>query len=297
MTTNRTNLEKNNSDLLNVKKLPSYVDGKTLLEQMKRYPYYGFIDVQLPGAKDQFVMFSSNDCAVSGKLFWTNEFCYEPGSINLWRRLSVNSKVIVDSGAYTGLYSLVSAFVNSKAKIYSFEPVSFIRARLSMNSIVNKFSNIKIFPCALSNQSSTIELHLPFGPEIFTSGTSIVSDKKTETRELASISAYDDLGLYAPDLIKIDAEGAEHLVLQGMTRSFINNPFLLCEILGNKEPGTLLDYLPLDYSFYYIKERGVMVLTNDRDEWRKSGGLNVIYYHKSKISFFNNLLISSINEI
>jgi FkbM family methyltransferase len=263
-------------------RLPPDIDGRTLLQRMKEFPYYGFIDVQPPGSRESFVMFSSNDCAVSSKIFWTGSFSYEPGSIGIWRRLSRDARVVVDCGAYTGLYSLVTAFVNSSALIYAFEPVSFIRARLSMNAIVNGFNNIKVFPCALGDDNHIVELNLPFGPRLFTSGTSITSQKITGTREVAEVRRFDDLDIRSPDLIKIDAEGAEELVFSGMSSSLSNLPFILCEILGKKNPEEILHLLPLGYRYALVMEAGSSVLTEDYDSWRKSGGLNALFYHESK---------------
>lgn len=47
------------------KKLPSNVSGSALIQKMKDFPFYGFIEINLPGTKSSFLMFSSNDCAVS----------------------------------------------------------------------------------------------------------------------------------------------------------------------------------------------------------------------------------------
>ena len=262
-------------------RLPVDVDGKNLIEHMKENPYYGFVDVLLPGGGG-FVMINLNDCAVSSKIFWTGLFSYEPGSLAVWRKLSKISMTIVDCGAYTGIYSLVSAAVNRGASIYAFEPVSFIRARLSKNAIINNCTGIKVYACALGCDSKIIDLNIPFGPTIFSSGTSIVYSKNTNTIEVAKIDGYDSLNLPPPDLVKIDAEGAEELVLQGMKNSLVKNPFILCEVLGKRDPESLIKYLPDGYKYWYVKESGANVITNDSNEWRASGGLNVIYYHADK---------------
>ena len=272
--------EINQLALLN-SRLPVDIDGKQLLAHMKKYPFYGFVDITPPGGGG-FVMINLNDCAVSAKIFYTGRFSYEPGSLAIWRKLCIKSDTIVDCGAYTGIYSLVGASVNRGAYIFAFEPVSFIRERLSKNAIINNCTKIKVHPCALGYGSEIVDLNIPFGPGMFSSGTSIVNGKKSNTIELIKIDSYDNLNLPPPDLIKIDAEGAEDLVLQGMKKSFIKKPFILCEVLGRREPDSLLKFLPDDYQYIFVKEKGKKVLTNDFSEWRTSGGLNVIYYHLEK---------------
>ena len=142
-----------NSMASSMPRLPVKVDGRSLISHMKNHPFYGFVDVSLPGG-GSFIMINLNDCAVSSKIFWTGQFAYEPGSLSVWRHLSKTSGSIVDCGAYTGIYSLVSAAVNNASMIYAFEPVSFIRARLSKNAIINKFSKIKVFPTVSGCDSS-----------------------------------------------------------------------------------------------------------------------------------------------
>jgi FkbM family methyltransferase len=270
-----------NSFAMQSSRLPVDVSGKQLLEHMKKNPFYGFVDVTPPGGGG-FVMLNLNDCAVSSKIFWTGRFSYEPGSLAIWRMLCRNSNTIVDCGAYTGIYSLVAASVNRGASIFAFEPVSFIRARLSKNAIINNCTKIKVYSFALGYGSETIDLNIPFGPEVFSSGTSIVYGKKSDTIEVVKVDSYDNLNLPPPDLIKIDAEGAEDIVLQGMKNSLVENPFILSEVLDRREPESLLKYLPIGYQFFFVKESGSMVLTTNFDEWRNSGGLNVIYYHPDK---------------
>lgn len=271
-------------------RLDKDASGSDVLACMKKTPFYGYIDIQLPGAEKSFFMFSSNDCAVSSEIFWKGFFCYESGSINLWRKLSGKSNVIVDCGAYTGIYSLVSSFVNNKSKIYSFEPVSFIRARLSMNAIINGFSNIKVFPCALGDHNNIIRLNIPFDPKIFTSGTSITRNNKTDYSEVAEIAEFDDLNLMQPDLVKIDAEGSEDLVLSGMKNSLKNIPFVFCEILGEKNPRDLLRFLPIGYDYFLIMEKGKKILTKNISDWRNNHGLNVLYFHKDKFDEIKNYI-------
>jgi hypothetical protein len=50
-----------NEKAISSERLPSNIDGRTLLQRMRDIPYYGFIDVQPPGSLEKFVMFSSND--------------------------------------------------------------------------------------------------------------------------------------------------------------------------------------------------------------------------------------------
>ena len=134
----------------------------------------------------------------------------------------------MDVGAYKGVYTY---FISKYSKIvYAFEPNP--KSYKILKKIVNK--NVKVFPYALSDKSSSDFLKIPKGKKGYSNqGGSIRNVKldknfgklKVETKKI------DDLKLKNIGFIKIDAEGVELQVLKGAKKLIKKyKPTLLIEI-------------------------------------------------------------------
>jgi hypothetical protein len=64
---------------------------------------------------------------------------WEVESRNLWRILARTSKLCLDVGAYSGVYSMEACSVNSDLKVMAFEPNPYMRVRLDSNIAINNF--------------------------------------------------------------------------------------------------------------------------------------------------------------
>jgi FkbM family methyltransferase len=133
-----------------------------------------------------------------------------------------------DIGANVGLYSVYAAKIR-KCRVYAFEPSVFNLELLARNLHLNNLSSsVTIIPVALSNTSREGAFELSSleqggacstfyeGYDQFGKPMQTVFTYRT-----LSISGDDLLSLYAmqaPDYIKIDVDGIEHVILSGMTR-------------------------------------------------------------------------------
>jgi FkbM family methyltransferase len=144
-------------------------------------------------------------------LEWIDNF---PMNVTLW-----------DIGANVGLYSVYAAKTRD-AKVYSFEPSVFNLEVLARNIHLNNLnSNITIIPIALNDITGRGELNMTtedIGGALSTFDRSYGFDGKeievSFSYALFSISmddAFNKLGIPAPDYLKIDVDGIEHLILQG----------------------------------------------------------------------------------
>lgn len=128
--------------------------------------------------------------------------------------------VFVDIGANIGyLTILASKRVGASGHVYSYEPSEREYSRLLRNLAVNKTSNVHASRLALSNFTGQVALwvseeHTGLN-RILSPGANVAGDVSVP------VSRLDEL-LYLPEikLIKIDVEGAEFLVLEGMTALF-----------------------------------------------------------------------------
>ncbi len=207
----------------------------------KEYPYFGYVDVNV-GNLQPFCMFSNNDCSVAQRFFWCGSDAYERHSLLIWSALASKSSITIDIGAYTGIYSISAALANPKSKVFAFEALDRVYFRLLLNKQVNKLGNLQLFNKAVANEDKLVTLNVFSGESVLVTASSLfekklrrpIIDKKTITAISLDSQFQGVSGRIS--LVKIDAEGAEHLVLSGMegiiTRDY---PDMLIEILSDAQ--------------------------------------------------------------
>jgi len=114
---------------------------------------------------------------------------------------------------------------------YAFEPVSENQKLLEQNIKLNKAEpQIKVVKRAVSNKSGTAVIHLSDKQ----SGTHSLSvDRGGSSREIQTVSVdeYCKKHKIVPDVIKIDVEGHEASVFDGMTNCLKTNPTIFMEYI------------------------------------------------------------------
>jgi FkbM family methyltransferase len=129
-------------------------------------------------------------------------------------------QVFVDVGANVGFLTLVAARqVGPKGQVFAFEPGPLNFALLSANVAVNHYRNITLENAAVTDRSGTINLHVcaTGGSDNRVTGA-IAEGSGRECVPVRSVALDDYLQDKAVDLIKIDVQGAEPMVMQGMAR-------------------------------------------------------------------------------
>lgn len=127
--------------------------------------------------------------------------------------------VFIDVGANIGVYALKGArIVGPAGRVVAVEPGRDAGRLLTENVALNGYRHIAIVPKALADQEGQATLHhIPLGddPQAFSllSGAGHEAGEQVEMTTLDRLVA--DLGLARIDCIKIDVEGAEHMVLGG----------------------------------------------------------------------------------
>ena len=159
----------------------------------------------------------------------------EPETIEWINSFSKKEKIIFwDIGANIGLYSIYNSLQNKNSETIAFEPSTSNLRVLSRNiSINNLSSKIKIFPLPLSDEDNAFS---KMKEENFLEGGAMNVFKENfnfEGNKFNSEMNYTTFGtsinflienkiLDIPDYIKIDVDGAEHLILEGGNR-FLDN--------------------------------------------------------------------------
>jgi FkbM family methyltransferase len=129
----------------------------------------------------------------------------------------------VDVGANIGYYSLLlSRLIGAAGQVHAFEPEPENLALLRTNLRINGCANVLVHPVALADATRLRELHLcPSNRGDHRLGFAPDRDRIT----VPVTTADQFLGAHAAkvDFVKIDAQGAEELVLIGMNRLIDRN--------------------------------------------------------------------------
>jgi FkbM family methyltransferase len=144
---------------------------------------------------------------------------HERYEADLVQRLLSDDDVFWDVGANVGYFTLVAATaLANRGQIIAFEPGKNAYERLSDNLALNAYENIRTFPMAVTDQEGEAVLHL--AGDIADSSANLYQAAQAQAgQEVCRTVSLDHFlaaeGLRPPDLIKLDAEGAELAVLHG----------------------------------------------------------------------------------
>jgi len=211
--------------------------------------------------KGKNVLLNDYNSSFETSIFWTNTFMDEKVSLEVWNELSKHSNTIIDVGANAGVYSIVAALANDSATIVAFEPISRIYKRLLENIEANQL-NVSTEELALSNANGeSIIYDLPVDHHYHASlNKQEVVHHAGLTEQVIRVCRFDDYakehGLSDIDLVKIDVEGFELEVLEGMLTTLKTElPSVLIELKDAKRSIAVEQMLNgLGYTFYNVDE-------------------------------------------
>lgn len=162
-------------------------------------------------------------------------------------QLAFKGKTVYDIGAYQGVFTLFFARASGLAgQVVAFEPNPANYRRILENAALNRFEHIRAFNMALGKTEGTATLVYR---DCERSMGSIEPAQQEELRGWggvehveAAVAALDGLiakeGLPPPDFVKIDVEGHEMAVLEGMACALAEHrPQLFIEVHGVERDG------------------------------------------------------------
>lgn len=139
--------------------------------------------------------------------------------------------VCVDIGANVGYYSvLMSALAGEKGQTIAVEPNPRIAGLLRQTAGLN-YPGFGVAEVALSNETGRTVLHIPdtsFGDASILQRPDRVdaSKSKVKVRTIPFDLLMEQMNISRVDVIKMDVEGVEPLVFEGMKGTIANNPNL-----------------------------------------------------------------------
>ncbi|MBD3209151.1 FkbM family methyltransferase [Candidatus Woesearchaeota archaeon] len=158
---------------------------------------------------------------------------YEPLITGLFREQLREGDVVVDVGAHIGYYTLLAAkLVGSKGHVYSFEPDPKNFRLLEKNVAVNKYRNVTLLNKAAGDRKGTVRLYQAG----YNKGDHRLFDdvKGRSSVEVPMVRVYSVVR--KSDLVKVDVQGAEMLVLEGM-KSLLSRESV--KLISEVEPASL----------------------------------------------------------
>lgn len=158
-------------------------------------------------------------------IYFTGAF--DVNVLNLMESMNEENQftVMVDVGANVGHHSLFAATKLKIPRIIAFEPVKETFNRLNSNIALNKLTPvIETFCNAVSDIETTVEL---IKPETHNDGMNYISESMTGSNEQVKTVVLDQYcslnNITKIDLLKIDVEGAEVKVLNGLKEMMSHN--------------------------------------------------------------------------
>lgn len=243
----------------------------------KRLPVSIRFQVRLHSGNSFWYSSTSKD-AIGRALYWRGIEGYEPETLRVFARLARGARFVLDIGANTGVYALLACAVNPAVQVIAFEPVARIRARLLENVRLNGWEHrIEVREEVVTDYTGVAKLHIPAG-ELPTSSSLDLEGFRGVAGALVDVpsTTVDDAVRNSSlvDLVKIDVEGFEDRVLQGMRVTLERcRPEVIVEMNPDgpytRAQAILREY---EYVYFHLTGRGVipkeLISPDNREKYR-----------------------------
>ncbi len=192
--------------------------------------------------------------------------------------LNLTHKTVYDIGAYIGLLTIFFARkVGAAGNVIAFEPNPENYAALLDHLNLNGFKHVKAIPLGLGSRSETrafVIEHPARGTFQVERQKRAMARKKVRSLHLRLDTLDHQIALHnlpAPNFVKMDVEGYELDVLQGMTETIgKHKPDLFIELHGVREHAVVDFLLNQNYTVYQVED-GIFI--GRKDDERVHGHL------------------------
>lgn len=201
-----------------------------------RLPVAGAFSVDLPSGSS--FRYSSTVGDMSGRgLYWRGLLAFRNEGLATFYRLAGRAKHVLDIGANTGVFTLVACAATPDSVVTSFEPVPGLYRRVADVVSMNGWrQRCEVRQQAVSNRVGSAPFHVPLG-EVPSSASLDPTGFRGYDGSIIQVPVTTVDTVIPPgcsvDLVKIDVEGFEHLVLEGMQR-----------VLRESSPDIFIECLP-----------------------------------------------------
>lgn len=266
-----------------------------------RLPPAGMIRFELKNGRT--LDFYTNQTDHAGFLaFWEGLYNYE--YLDLFDGLVAKCKGFVDIGSNAGLYSLVAVAREEDVKVIAFDPTmaasQYFQKNIAANNLGDKISYQRM---AVSDSEGEVEffnVHYPKYPDIPNLGGSssfVVKPTAFDAYKVKSTSLDNFLANNSPefvvDLVKIDAEGAEPMILAGMKETIAKHkPIIICEVLHDEVlEGLDSEFKKYGYGYYFHLPNGLKLVDSLNRKSEFDDVRNCFFVPEQKLPLLKNWII------
>jgi FkbM family methyltransferase len=222
-----------------------------------------------------FVMLDPARCEVAKELYWGHGSmprAQDAFALEVVTRLSRKADVLLDVGAYTGVFALAGAVANLDLQVHAFEIIpqvaEALRANLRRNGLADR---VQVHLEGLGEAGETMRVPTGDGgsalPSFYSSRMHFDEGVDIPFRSLDSF--IETLGNARSVVMKIDVEGAEDELFRHGQRFLARfHPDMLCEVLdGVADPEVLEELLAsYGYRFYAVREHAAVARDHIRPD-------------------------------
>jgi FkbM family methyltransferase len=182
------------------------------------------VELDIPGlpAGLKMQLHDEADQIISARL--RQDRCWENYETQLTLQHLKSGDVYVDVGANIGYYTLVAAQrVGSQGKVIAYEPDADNFALLKTNVMLNSLHNVQLFPIALYDKNADGKLFL--SGDNFGDHRVYAANETRASREIFLVHGGEHLSQQTQkiDFLKIDTQGAEFFVMNGLRQLIMEN--------------------------------------------------------------------------
>lgn len=194
---------------------------------------------------------------------------YEPKVTSYFEKLLKEGDFVLDIGANIGYHTMNFArLVQPHGRVFAFEPNPQNVELIELSKRENGFAHVELFPYAAGNEETTLDLVIEGGQ----SNAHLLSQSDLSNRSITrlpvKVTKIDEAlkDIEKLDFVKIDAEGAELMILHGMKETLKRHqPLLIFEFFpdyiqktSQENPIHLLDELiNLGYELRMLFDHGL----------------------------------------
>jgi FkbM family methyltransferase len=182
--------------------------------------------------------------------------------------------VMYDVGANLGFFALVAARLvgAEEGRVYAFEPAPDNVEAIRRNAELNLLANIVVIPSAVSSRAGTARLQIvddQSWSKLEEYGEHPATERVIEVETVTVDELVGRGELPPPALVKIDVEGAELAVLEGMRATIDEHrPVIVCELHGtNREVAAAM----AAHSYTVVNLEGPAPIEQDPDSHHALG--------------------------
>lgn len=269
---------------------------KKIIQQLKINNYHYDEDFQNAGIIS-FTIPATNNIMLLNPCYWGqrltliyNKYYEFETEFFILKNLNPND-YFIDIGANLGYYTLLAAYkIKNKGICYSFDPNPVAFDILKAHVTLNRIKNVKLFNCALHDENTQIKM--TWANTESGGGNIRNQTKKYDKTNVKATKGDTILCDISPDvvgIVKIDTEGSEMKVLNGMKKfveTHLNFKYII-EVtpdwlvdLGSSIDEMFKFFNQFNFKPYNINSKGECTISNNFLKLKEQ--TNIVFIHDKK---------------